>query len=106
MLSALNVPGHGVQPGGDNQLFSTVPQFAMEVGMALQACLKDHKPGSLVYRSTVTMRANFVKVPIIEQYKLLCGLLPGCLWDMRKFYSHSRCRDGTPKTYASKIEMM
>ena len=61
MVSALNVPGHGVQPAG--QQFSTVPQFAWEVGMALQACLKDHKPGSLVYRSTVTMRTNFVKVP-------------------------------------------
>ena len=30
--------------------------------MALQACLKDHKPGSLVYRSTVTMKNKFVKV--------------------------------------------
>ena len=61
MVSALNVPGHRVQPA--SQQFSTVPQFAREVGVALQACLKDHKPGSLVYRSTVTMRNNFVKVP-------------------------------------------
>ena len=61
MVSVLNVPGHGVQLAG--QQFSTVPQFAREVGVALQACLKDHKPGSLVYRSTVTMRTNFVKVP-------------------------------------------
>ena len=68
MVSALNVAGHRVQPGGDSQQFSTVPQFAREVGVALQACLKDHKPGSLVYRSTVTMRANFVKVPITGQY--------------------------------------
>ena len=61
MMSALNVAGHRVEPAG--QQFSTVPQFAREVGVALQACLKDHKPGSLVYRSTVTMRNNFVKVP-------------------------------------------
>ena len=61
MVSALNVPGHRVEPA--SQQFSTVPQFAREVGMARQACLKDHQPGSLVYRSTVTMRNNFVKVP-------------------------------------------
>ena len=61
MVSALYVAGHRVQPA--SQQFSTVPQFAREVGVALQACLKDHKPGSLVYRSTVTMRNNFVKVP-------------------------------------------
>ena len=61
MVSALNVAGHRVEPA--SLQFSTVPQFAREVGVARQACLKDHKPGSLVYHSTVTMRNSFVKVP-------------------------------------------
>ena len=71
MVSALNVPGHRVQPA--SKQFSTVPQFAREVGVALQACLKDHKPGSLVYRSTVTMRNNFVKVPAQDSTHSLCS---------------------------------
>ena len=75
MVSALNVPGHRVQPA--SQQFSTVPQFAREVGVALQACLKDHKPGSLVYHSTVTMRNNFVKVPTQDTFSSSHGLLIG-----------------------------
>ena len=76
MVSALNVAGHRVQPV--SQQFSTVLQFAREVGVARQACLKDHKPGSLVYHSTVTMRNNFVKVPTqdtsLSSHFLLFGL--------------------------------
>ena len=41
MVSALNIAGHRVEPA--SQQFSTVPQFAREVGVALQACLKDHQ---------------------------------------------------------------
>ena len=61
MVSALNVAGHRVEPA--SLQFSTVPQFATEVGVALQACLKDHKPGSLVYAPPSSLRNKFVKVP-------------------------------------------
>ena len=74
MVSVLTNSGHNVrvlQPSLGTQQFSSVLLFVREVGTMLGVCLRDHKPGSFLYKSALTTKNNFIKVHHLLSYMLI-----------------------------------